>query len=79
MVPRDEDLRNRHPAELLWARVVGMVEETTGGVESISAPDQTIGGQAYVFSGWSDGGAASHDILISGNATLTATFVRASP
>ena len=31
----------------------------TDGLQSISAPDQTIGGQAYVFAGWSDGGAPS--------------------
>ena len=51
----------------------------TGGVQSISAPDQTINGQAYVFSGWSDGGDASHDVVVSGDSTLTATFVPAPP
>ena len=50
-----------------------------GGIASISAPDQTINGQAYVFSGWSDGGAAAHDVTISANTTLTATFVPAPP
>ena len=50
-----------------------------GGIASVSAPDQTINGQAYVFSGWSDGGAAAHDVTISGDTTLTATFVPAPP
>ena len=50
-----------------------------GGVVAISAPDQTINGQAYVFSRWSDGGAAAHDITISADTTLTATFVQAPP
>ena len=36
--------------------------------------NQTIDGQAYVFAGWSDGGAASHDVVVSGDTTLTATF-----
>jgi glucose/arabinose dehydrogenase len=49
------------------------------GTQSISAPDQTIDGQPYVFSGWSDGGAASHDIVVSEDTTMTATFVPASP
>ena len=51
----------------------------TGGIQSISAPDQTIDGQAYVFAGWSDGGASSHDITVSGDTTLTATFTPAPP
>jgi glucose/arabinose dehydrogenase len=51
----------------------------TGGLQSISAPDQTIGGQADVFAGWSDGGASSHDITVSGATTLTATFAPAPP
>lgn len=46
----------------------------TGGIQSISAPDQTIGGQAYVFTGWSDGGSASHDVTVTGDTTLTATY-----
>jgi hypothetical protein len=49
----------------------------TGGVQSVSAPDQTIGGQPYVFAGWSDGGASSHDVVVSADTTLTATFNRA--
>ena len=49
----------------------------TGGSQSISAPDQTIDGQAYVFTGWSDGGAASHDVTVAGDTTLTATFAPA--
>jgi hypothetical protein len=51
----------------------------TAGLQSMSAPDQTIGGQAYVFARWSDGGAASHDVVVSGDTTLTATFSPAPP
>jgi PKD repeat protein len=51
----------------------------TGGIASISAPDQTIDGQDYVFAGWSDGGDSSHDITVSGDTTLTATFTPAPP
>jgi len=51
----------------------------TGGLQSVSASDQTIGGQAYVFAGWSDGGTPSHDITVSGATTLTATFTPVPP
>jgi hypothetical protein len=47
------------------------------GDQSISAPDQIIGGQPYVFVGWSDGNAASHDVVVPGDTTLTATFAPA--
>ncbi|MDQ1534087.1 MAG: hypothetical protein QOF28_1848, partial [Actinomycetota bacterium] len=50
-----------------------------GGVISVTAPDQTINGQTYVFSSWSDGGAAAHDVTISADTTLTATFVASPP
>jgi glucose/arabinose dehydrogenase len=49
------------------------------GVVSVSAPDQTIGGQQYVFAGWSDGGAATHDVAMPDDRALTATFTPASP
>ncbi len=49
----------------------------TKGTQTISAADQTIGGEAYAFAGWSDSGAASHDITVTGDTTLTATFTPA--
>ena len=49
------------------------------GDQSISAPDQIIAGLPYVFVGWSDGNAASHDVVVPGDTTLTATFAPASP
>ena len=45
-----------------------------GSTQSIAASDQMIGGQPYVFAGWSDGGAAAHDVLVSGDTNLIATF-----
>jgi glucose/arabinose dehydrogenase len=51
------------------ASVVGVVR--TLGVVS----PQTLNGQSYVFSSWSDGGAATHDIATPAtNTTYTATF-----
>jgi glucose/arabinose dehydrogenase len=47
----------------------------TGSTQSITAPNQTLGGQSYAFQSWSDGGAQSHQITVPGNRTLTATFV----
>jgi glucose/arabinose dehydrogenase len=43
---------------------------------SVSAPTpQSMGGITYDFTGWSDGGAASHDVVAgSVNATYTATY-----
>jgi len=48
---------------------------------SISAPDQSLGGTSYVFSSWSDGGAQTHTITAppSTPPTYTATFVPAPP
>jgi hypothetical protein len=45
-----------------------------GSGNSISASDQTVGGTAYTFQGWSDGGAATHNIVATATTTLTATF-----
>ena len=47
-----------------------------GVVRSVSAPQrQTLGGVAYVFRGWSDGGALTHDISTpAADAVLTAAF-----
>jgi PKD repeat protein len=44
---------------------------------AVSAPDQTIGGLAYRFSSWSDGGARTHTVVTPWRATTyTARFVR---
>ena len=45
-----------------------------GSNNSMSAPNQTLGGTSYVFSSWSDGGAQSHNITANATATYTATF-----
>jgi glucose/arabinose dehydrogenase len=46
-----------------------------GSRNTISAPSpQTLGGTSYTFRSWSDGGAQSHDITASGNASYTATY-----
>ena len=47
-----------------------------GGSVTLSAPSpQTLGATVYAFSGWSDGGAATHAVTASGaTATYTATF-----
>jgi glucose/arabinose dehydrogenase/PKD repeat protein len=47
---------------------------------AITAPSPvTIGGSTYVFSGWSDGGALTHDIVPGATATTyTATFARST-
>ena len=46
---------------------------------SISAPNQSLGGIAYTFSSWSDGGAQTHTITApSTPATYTATFTTAN-
>ena len=45
---------------------------------SISAPTpQTLGGNSYTFSSWSDGGAATHNIVASAATTYTATYTGA--
>jgi PKD repeat protein len=45
-----------------------------GSTNSMSAPNQTLGGTSYVFSSWSDGGAQSHNVTANATATYTATF-----
>ena len=46
-----------------------------GSTNSISAASpQTLGGTTYNFVSWSDGGAASHNIVATATATYTATF-----
>jgi hypothetical protein len=52
-----------------------------GSVNQIGAPSpQTIGGQTYDFSSWSNGGAAVHSVAAPSTATtLTATYIAAPP
>jgi PKD repeat protein/glucose/arabinose dehydrogenase len=50
-----------------------------GSTNSMSAPNQTLGGTSYVFSSWSDGGAQSHNITANATATYTATFTAQPP
>jgi uncharacterized repeat protein (TIGR01451 family) len=46
-----------------------------GSTNSISAPSpQTLGGTTYDFVAWSDGGAATHNIVAGASATYTATY-----
>ena len=46
-----------------------------GSTNSISAPSpQTLGGTSYGFVSWSDGGAATHNIVANASATYTATY-----
>jgi PKD repeat protein/glucose/arabinose dehydrogenase len=49
-----------------------------GSNNTISAPDQTLSGTSYTFASWSDGGAASHNVVANANATYTATFQASS-
>ena len=50
--------------------------QSTGGRVTISAPaSTTVGGVAYTFVGWSDGGAVSHEVTVPTTATTyTATY-----
>ena len=50
-------------------------------LNSISAPTmQTVGGTSYSFTGWSDGGAATHNITAPSDSTVyTATFTTSAP
>jgi len=51
-------------------------EVIKGSLNTLSAPSpQTIGSTTYSFSGWSDGGAATHTITAGAAASYTATFV----
>jgi PKD repeat protein len=46
---------------------------------SISAPNQSLGGTAYIYSSWSDGGAQTHTITAPATAaSYTATFTSAN-
>jgi PKD repeat protein/glucose/arabinose dehydrogenase len=47
---------------------------------SVSAPNQSLGGTSYIFSFWSDGGAQTHTITAPATAaSYTATFAPAAP
>lgn len=64
------------------ASIVGpkAVASWEGYVLAVNAAAQVSGGQTYVFSSWSDGGAASHDITTGATAaTYTAAFAIPSP
>ena len=51
-----------------------------GFVHSIEARNQSLGGTAYAFSSWSDGGAQTHNITVpSSNNSYTATYRVATP
>ncbi len=46
-----------------------------GSTNSLSAPTpQTVGGTTYNFASWSDGGAATHNVVATTTATYTATY-----
>ncbi|MBK7951380.1 MAG: PQQ-dependent sugar dehydrogenase [Deltaproteobacteria bacterium] len=46
-----------------------------GFVHTVAAVDQTVGATTYAFSGWSDGGARSHDVTVPATpGTFTASF-----
>ena len=49
-----------------------LIMNSTTGI-SATTP-QTLGGTTYSFTGWSDGGAQSHNVTISGSGTYTATY-----
>ena len=51
-----------------------------GSTVTISAPSpQTVGGTEYEFEAWSDGGARTHAVVVSANATVTATYRAQAP
>ncbi len=45
-----------------------------GSTNSVSAASQSLAGTTYQFVSWSDGGAATHNIVANTSATYTATF-----
>jgi PKD repeat protein len=53
-----------------------ILNSTTG--LSATTP-QTLNGQTYAFSSWSDGGAQSHNVTINGPGTYTATYSQVVP
>lgn len=52
------------------------VEAIEGSKVTISAPEKaSIGGESYLWSQWSDGGARTHSIVAGGSGSLTATYL----
>ena len=45
-----------------------------GSNNSVSASDQSLGGTSYSFQSWSDGGAATHNLVAAATTTLTAAY-----
>lgn len=45
-----------------------------GSQNSVSASNQTVGATSYTFQSWSDGGAATHNVVVGATTTLTAVF-----
>jgi PKD repeat protein len=45
-----------------------------GSTHTVAAASQDVGKRSYQFTGWSDGGAAAHTIVVTGTTKLTATF-----
>ena len=45
----------------------------------IASSPQTLGGDSYAFSSWSDGGAAAHNVFVDQDTTLNATFNDTTP
>jgi hypothetical protein len=50
-----------------------------GSTNTVSAPNQTLGGTPYTFANWSDSGAQSHNLVANTSQTLTATFTAGTP
>jgi PKD repeat protein/glucose/arabinose dehydrogenase len=51
-----------------------------GATTTISATTpQSLGGQSYAFSSWSDGGAQTHTLTATASATFTATYTAGAP
>ena len=51
-----------------------------GATTTISAvTPQSVGGQSYAFSSWSDGGAQTHTLTANASATYTATYTTGAP
>jgi glucose/arabinose dehydrogenase/PKD repeat protein len=53
-----------------------VIKGSTNGVGAETP--QTLGGQSYTFSSWSNAGARNHTTVVNGPTTLTATFERAT-
>ncbi len=57
-----------------------VLNDLIGFTHTLSAPNQTIGGNTYTFGSWSDGGAQSHTLVVPATAqTYSANFTLANP